>query len=99
MADADHASRGARASVMLEARPLPRSARLADRLYEQILEQIVSGNLEKGSRLPRRRSFAGSSMSRGPSFGKLSPGSRRTDWSVHGRARARTFSSARRRNS
>ena len=52
MADVDHASRGTRATVILEARPLPRSARLADRLYEQILEQIVSGNLEKGSRLP-----------------------------------------------
>lgn len=52
MADAAQGNRGARASAVLEARPLPRSARLADRLYEQILEEIVSGNLEKGSRLP-----------------------------------------------
>ena len=52
MAGMDQTSRGARAPAMIEARPLPRNARLADRLYEQILEQIVSGNLEKGSRLP-----------------------------------------------
>ena len=41
-----------RPSAELEAQPLPRHARLADRLYEQILEQIVSGKLEIGSRLP-----------------------------------------------
>ena len=52
MADIGQMSRDARKSTVLEARPLPRSARLADRLYEQILEQIVSGNLEKGSKLP-----------------------------------------------
>ena len=52
MADIDQTSRGARTPVVLEAQPLPRHARLADRLYEQILEQIVSGNLDKGSRLP-----------------------------------------------
>ena len=52
MSGDDRASRGARTPVILEAQPLPRNVRLADRLYEQILEQIVSGNLEKGSRLP-----------------------------------------------
>ncbi len=52
MANDEPTSRDAKLAVPLEARPLPRHARLADRLYEQILEQIVSGKLEKGSRLP-----------------------------------------------
>lgn len=39
----------------LIARPPARQARLADQLYEQILEQIVSGRLPEGARLPSEK--------------------------------------------
>ena len=38
--------------VAFQAQPLIREKRLADRVYEQILEQIVGEKLEKGTRLP-----------------------------------------------
>ncbi len=49
--------KGNRASATIDVQPLFRQKRLADRLYEQILEQIVSGKLEKGARLPSEAEF------------------------------------------
>ena len=52
MAEPSNSDSRSRPSVALDAQPLTRHKGLADRLYEQILEQIVSGKLEKGARLP-----------------------------------------------
>ncbi len=46
-----------RAAAAIDVQPLFRQKRLADRLYEQILEQIVSGKLEEGTRLPSEAEF------------------------------------------
>ncbi len=57
MARRAQTSSNGRPAVAIEAQPLSRHKRLADRLYEQILEQIVSGKLEVGSRLPSEAEF------------------------------------------
>src|SRR5579864_4650962 len=47
-----------RPSLRLESSPLEQSSRFADRIYEQILEQIVSGQSAIGDRLPSEDQLA-----------------------------------------
>jgi DNA-binding FadR family transcriptional regulator len=49
---------GSRQSFSAESSPLEQSARFADRIYEQILEQIVSGQSTIGDRLPSEEQLA-----------------------------------------
>lgn len=42
-------------TVDLVARPAARQTRLADQVYEQVLEQIVSGRVKEGSKLPSEK--------------------------------------------
>ncbi len=42
-------------TVDLVARPAARQTRLADQVYEQILEQIVSGRVKEGTKLPSEK--------------------------------------------